>query len=103
MWEIREDYDPDERRGSGYRNEGSQDYDEGFEDGCEHGYKEAMKKMRMMGMRQGGQGRYSGGANYRMGMPPYVSPYMGYRDEEDDDYEMQERRGRRRDSRGRYM
>lgn len=119
MWEIREGYDPDERHGYG-RGEDAE-YEEGFEDGCEHGYMKAMREMGRMGMRDT-MGGNSGSSNYgsgsdsgRMGnryirrggrgmgmMPPYPS----YREEEDeyDDDDYNERRGRRRrDSRGRYM
>lgn len=109
MWKILEDYSPDYGRGEmGYRGGmGGDSFEEGFEEGCEHGYRKAMKEMRMMGMRdntQSGSG-YQGGTN-RMNnrfMPPYP-PYMNYRDDDDDFDEIDERRGRRRrDSRGRYM
>ena len=106
MWEIREGYDP-EYMGSGmsYRHGmgGDGEYEQGFEEGCEHGYRKAMKEMRSMGMRdnQPTSGNYGRGnmGNSRF-MPPYP-PYMNYRDDDDDDDMMQQRR--RRDYRGRYM
>ena len=101
MWEIREGYDPEYM---GRRGEESEYY-EGFEDGCEHGYKKAMKEMRMTGMRESqvdNYGKGMGRMNNRY-MPPYP-PYMNYRDDDDDYDEIDERRGRRRrDTRGRYM
>lgn len=99
MWKILEDYSPDYERGDmGYR--GDMDgYEEGFEDGCEHGYRKAMKEMRYMGMRDNMPAGYGKDRMNRRYMPPYPS----FRDEDnDDEYEEMNRR-RRRDARGRYM
>ena len=62
---------------------------------------------------RGGQGGYGGGSSYggrygggSMGQryPMYGGYGMGYKDEEEwEEESMGERRGRRRDSRGRYM
>lgn len=102
MWEIREGYDPDERRGYDSHDSES-DYYEGFEDGCEHGYKKAMKEMRMMGRRDDMPADYGKDRMNRRYMNPYLPPYPSYRDDDDDDDDMNERRRRRRDARGRYM
>lgn len=99
MWEIREGYDPEYM---GRRGEESEYYD-GFEDGCEHGYKKAMKEMRMMGMRDNMGSDYKSGNTSRMNNR-YMPPYPSFRDDDDDDdYEDMNMRRRRRDSRGRYM
>lgn len=99
MWKILEDYSPDEM---GYRGE-MDGYDEGFEEGCEHGYRKAMKEMRMMSHRDNMGNMQDGTTRMnRRFMPPYP-PYMNYRDDDDDDYEEMNMRRRRRDSRGRYM
>ena len=106
MWKILEDYNPEERRGMGYRGDMGE-YEEGYEEGCEHGYMKAMKEMRMMGMRGGmGRGTQGMGGTSRMNNRymggGYMPPYPAFRDDDDDYYEeMGERR--RRDSRGRYM
>ena len=103
MWEIREGYDPEYMGGGmGYRH--GSEYEQGFEEGCEHGYKKAMKEMRMMGMRGNGQGMQDGSyGRGNMGNSRYLPTYPSFRDDDyDDDDEMNERR-RRRDSRGRYM
>lgn len=103
MWEIREGYDPDERHGGYGRGEDSE-YNEGFEDGCEHGYKKAMKEMRMMGRRDEMPMADGKDKMNRRYIPPFMPPYPSYRDDDDDYDDMDERRGRRRrDSRGRYM
>lgn len=112
MWEIREGYDPEYMgNGMGYRQGMSGgEYEEGFEDGCEHGYMKAMKEMRSMGMRGGqpqsgsGYGRGNMGNSRYMPMGGgYMPPYPSFRDEDDDDMEEMQQRRRRRDSRGRYM
>ena len=55
------------------------------------------------GMRYNQGGRYGGG-HMNQRYPIYGGYGMGYKDDEDwDDEEIAERRGRRRDSRGRYM
>ena len=101
MWEIREDYDPDERGRYGMRDDDAEEaYMEGYEKGCEHGYRKAMKEAQKerdyekMGMRND-YPTYHGGSNKR----------VFYRDDMDDMDDMDERMGyrRRRDSRGRYM
>ena len=99
MWKILEDYNPEERRGMSYRGDMGE-YEEGFEEGCEHGYMKAMKEMRMMGMR-GGMGRGTGRMNNRYVDGAYMPPYPAFRDDDDNYEDMGERR--RRDSRGRYM
>ena len=97
MWEIREGYDPEYM---GRRGEESEYY-EGFEDGCEHGYKKAMREMRMTGMREGQVDNYGKGMG-RMNNR-YMPPYPSFRDDDDDDYDDMNMRRRRRDARGRYM
>lgn len=101
-----------------------------FDKACEH-VEQALKSMgkvmqcfteweeeSSMGQRggygnRGGQGGYGGGSSYgsrygggSMGQryPMYGGYGMGYKDEEEwEEESMGERRGRRRDSRGRYM
>lgn len=103
MWKILEDYSPDYGRGEmGYRGD-MDSYEEGFEEGCEHGYKKAMKEMRHMGMRDNMPAGYGKDRMNRRYMPPYLPPYPSFRDEDDDDEYEEMNRRRRRDSRGRYM
>lgn len=108
LWEIREGYEPEDMR---YGERGGHDeLREAYEEGCEHGYRKAMREM-------GGDMGYRGGMGYRegdtsrqrgsmerpstnYGNRKMFPPYVNYRDDDDDDY-MGERR--RRDSRGRYM
>ena len=95
MWEIREDYD-DYGRGFGMREGG--EYEQGFKEGCRHGYEKAMQEMHgRMGMRSGGN--YGSGMNERR-MPGYLPEQPMYREMPPYD-DMGERR--RRDSYGRYM
>ena len=62
-----------------------------------------MKEHSGYGMRYNQGGRYGGG-HMNQRYPIYGGYGMGYKDDEDwDDEEIAQRRGRRRDSRGRYM
>lgn len=96
MWEIREDYD-DYGRDFGMREGG--EYEQGFKDGCRHGYEKAMREMQQDHMAMRGAAGYGGGMNERRYTPPYYPEHpMGARG---DGYDMGERR--RRDAYGRYM
>ena len=107
LWEIREGYEPEEMR---YGERGGHDeLREAYEEGCEHGYRKAMKEVSggygrhgSMGYRDVDSDRQRGGMGQsgRYGERMFLPPYVNYRNEDDDDY-MGERR--RRDSRGRYM
>lgn len=102
LWKIREGYEPEDIR---YGERGGHDeIREAYEEGCEHGYRKAMKEMGGgMGYREGETIRHRGSADQSgtsYGNRMYFPPYVNYR-EDDDDYDMGERR--RRDSRGRYM
>lgn len=92
MWEIREDYDDDYGRSFGMR---SDEYEQGFKDGCRHGYEKAMQRINgSMGYRQGENGENYGSSMGERRMPGYFPESPMYREMPPYD-EMGERRRRR--------
>lgn len=86
LWEIREDYEPNES----YRHGGkSKSYEDAFEEGYECGFGDAMRKVE--------EEKYGSRMGYRSDRS---YPRMNMRDEMEEDDRMGERRRRR--SNGRY-